>query len=254
MDLCLVVVTILISVPASPNAPGRHHHAMPHHLIILDTDVVFPLPNSRLYHNQRNANIPVSSATTSMCSSSWSMKDLIKPLMWQPCLHVHCFLPTAFALYTCIYMSHFHCWWQCWSASICCGSFHDCIHVGRLVSLDSLIVWHIAAAPLLTHFDRSFGPSEVSMPNVSEVLCQSWPTLFFYCFSLPSTMTTTGCLFFSFQLPGLCDSGAYVFSSDNHKVRNSRRELEEVASAWITEVYRGRANRGRHLAGSLLRN
>ena len=63
--------------------------------------VVFPLPNSRLYHNQRNANIPVALATTLMCSSSWSMKYLIKPLMWQPCLHVHvhCFLPTAFALY-----------------------------------------------------------------------------------------------------------------------------------------------------------
>ncbi len=57
-------------------------------------------------------------------------------------------------------------------------------------------------------------------------------------------MTTTGSLFFSFQLPGLCGSGAYVFSSDN---RNSRRGLEEVASAWITEIYRGRANRGKQL-------
>ena len=28
---------------------------MPHHLIIVDTDVVFHRPNSRLYHNQRNA-------------------------------------------------------------------------------------------------------------------------------------------------------------------------------------------------------
>ena len=61
--------------------------------IIVDTDVVFHLPNSRLYHNQRNANIPVSSATTLMCSSSWSMENLIKPLMWQPCLHVG---PTLF--------------------------------------------------------------------------------------------------------------------------------------------------------------
>ena len=51
-----------------------------------------------------NANIPVSSATTLMCSSPWSMSELIKPLMWQPCLHVHCFLPTAFALYIYIYM------------------------------------------------------------------------------------------------------------------------------------------------------
>ena len=98
MDLCLVVVTILISVPSSPNAP-RPTSPMPHHLIVVDTDVVFPLPNSRLYHNQRDANIPVSSSTTLMCSSYWSMKYLIKPLMWQPCLHVHCFLPTAFALY-----------------------------------------------------------------------------------------------------------------------------------------------------------
>ena len=57
-------------------------------------------------------------------------------------------------------------------------------------------------------------------------------------------MTTTGSLFFSFQLPGLYGSGAYVFSSGN---RNSRIDLGEVASAWITEVYGGRANRGRHL-------
>ena len=31
---------------------------MPHHLIIVDTDIVFPSPNSRRYYNQRNANIP----------------------------------------------------------------------------------------------------------------------------------------------------------------------------------------------------
>ena len=74
MDLCLVVVTILICVPSSPNAP-RATSPTPHHLIIVDTDVVFSLPNSRLYHRQRNANIPVSSATTLMCSSSWSMID-----------------------------------------------------------------------------------------------------------------------------------------------------------------------------------
>ena len=65
-----------------------------------------------------------------------------------------------------------------------------------------------------------------------------------YCFSLPSAMTTAGTLLCSFQLPGLCGSGAYVFSSGN---RNSRRELDEVASACITEVYRGRAIPGRHL-------
>ena len=44
-------------------------------------------------------------------------------------------------------------------------------------------------------------------------------------------------------------SGAYVFSSDNC---NSRRERGEVASAWITEMYRGRANRGKHLLESSL--
>ena len=97
MDLCLVVVTILISVPSSPNAP-RPTSPMPHHFIIVDTDV-FPLPNSRVYPNQRNASIPVSSAKILMRSSSWSMGDIIKPLMWQTCLHVHCFLPTSFALY-----------------------------------------------------------------------------------------------------------------------------------------------------------
>ena len=73
MDLCLVVVTIPISVPSSPHAP-RPTSPMPHHLIIVDTDIVFHLPNSRLYHNQRHANIPVSSATTLMCSSSWTME------------------------------------------------------------------------------------------------------------------------------------------------------------------------------------
>ena len=55
-----------------------------------------------------------------------------------------------------IYVSHFHCWWQCLSSSICCGSFHDCIHVCRLVSIVRLIAWHIAAAPLVASFDRSF--------------------------------------------------------------------------------------------------
>ena len=78
-------------------------------------------------------------------------------------------------------------------------------------------------------------PSEVT-PKVSEVICQSWPTRFCYCFSLPSMMTTTGSLFLSFQLPGLCGSGAFLFSSDNH---NNRRKLEELTSASITEVYRG---------------
>ena len=63
-------------------------------------------------------------------------------------------------------------------------------------------------------------------------------------------MTTTGYLFFSFKLPGLCGSGAYVFSSGT---RNSRGDLEEVASAWITEVYRGRANRGRHIPSEKLK-
>ena len=63
MDLCLVVVTILISVSSSPNAP-RPTSPMLHHLIIVHPDVVFHLPNSRLYHNQIKANMPVSSATT----------------------------------------------------------------------------------------------------------------------------------------------------------------------------------------------
>ena len=133
----------------------------------------------------------------------------------------------------CIYVSHFHCRWQCWLACICCGSFHDCIHAGRLVLMASLIVWHSASATLLARFDRSFVasieyscvlhcPSEVT-PKVSEVLCQSWPTLLCYYVSLPSTMTTTGSPFFSFQLPCLCGSGAYVFSSDN---RNSRIDMD----------------------------
>ena len=45
MDLCIVVVAILVSVPSSPSAP-RPMSPMPHHLIIVDRDVLFPLPNS----------------------------------------------------------------------------------------------------------------------------------------------------------------------------------------------------------------
>ena len=78
---------------------------MTHHLIIVDTDVVFHLPNS----------LPVSSATTLMCSSSLSMEDLIKPLMWQPCLHVgptlfppHC-ICIVYIYNMFIYVSHFLC-------------------------------------------------------------------------------------------------------------------------------------------------
>ena len=180
------------------------------------------MPNSRLYHHQRNANIPVSSATTLMCSSYWSMK--IWSSHW--CGN-HVYMYTVSSpphLHCIIYVSNIHCWWQCWSASICCGSFHDCNHVGRLVSIVSLIVWYIAAAPLLARFDRPFvisseysyvrffivllklrrrwRKSYASMPVLANAMC--------YCFSLPSTMTTTGFLFFSFQLPGLCGSGAYI--------------------------------------------
>ena len=70
--------------------------------------------------------------------------------------HVYMYTVSSSPHLHCIYVSNIHCWWQCWSASICCGSFHDCNHVGRLVSIVSLIVWYIAAAPLLARFDRPF--------------------------------------------------------------------------------------------------
>ena len=83
----------------------------------------------------------------------------------------------------------------------------------------------------------------VCLLKVSEVLCQSWPTQFFYWFSLTSTMTTTGSLFFSFQLPGLCGSGAYVFPQTNVTVKESWMKWRQLDK---TEVFRGRANRQRH--------
>ena len=84
-----------------------------HHLIIVDTDVVFHLPNSRLYHNQRNANITVSSATTFMCSSILvdgrfdQAVDVATMFTYRPYtvsspLHLHC-------IYIYIYVSHFLC-------------------------------------------------------------------------------------------------------------------------------------------------
>ena len=51
MALPPVVVTLLMSVPFSP-CPLRSTSPMPHHFIIVDTAVVFHLPNSWLYHNQ----------------------------------------------------------------------------------------------------------------------------------------------------------------------------------------------------------
>ena len=108
---------------------------MPHSLIIVDTDVVFPLPNSRLYHNQRNANIPVSSATTFMCSSSWSMKEFDQAV-------------DVATMFTCtLFPPHRICIVYMWVISIaddnvdqllfCCGTFHDCFHIRRRVSIVS---------------------------------------------------------------------------------------------------------------------
>ena len=48
MNLCIVVKTILMSVPLSPNAPARSTSPMNRHFIIVDIDVVLPLPNSRM--------------------------------------------------------------------------------------------------------------------------------------------------------------------------------------------------------------
>ena len=104
----------------------------------------------------------------------------------------------------------------------------------------------------MARFDRSFVISiEYSYVRFSIVLLKlRRRRRKSYSFLLPSTMTSTGSLFFSFQLPGLCGSDAYVFSSGT---RNSRRELEEVTSAWTKEVYRGRVNRGRHLPSEKLK-
>ena len=52
MDVCPVVVTVLMSVTLSPNAP-KPTSPMPHNVIIVDAYLVFALPNSGLYHNQR---------------------------------------------------------------------------------------------------------------------------------------------------------------------------------------------------------
>ena len=146
------------------------------------------------------------------------------------------FPPHPVALY--IYVSHFHCWWQCWSASICCGSCHGCIHVGKLVSIVRLIVWHIAAAPLFNIYHSSYlsnSPtygSSLSLWSFAEGVGRPMPVLAhvicFYGFSLPSTMTTTGSMLFSFRLPGLCGSGTYVFSSDNRTVEETWRTWRQL--------------------------
>ena len=134
------------------------------------------------------------------------MKDVIKPFIWQPCLHdsiCALFPPHHICIvYTCICES-FSLLVTMLNTFICRGSFHDCIHVGRLIPIFSLIVWHIAAAPLLARFDRSFVISiEYSYVRFFTVLLELrrrcpksyaslGPRYFLYCFSLPSTMTTT---------------------------------------------------------------
>ena len=58
-----------------------------------------------------------------------------------------------------------------WSASLCCGYFHDCTHVDRFVPTVSFIVWHIAALPLLTRLrlfiDHSSYLSNITTPRSS---------------------------------------------------------------------------------------
>ena len=109
MDLCIVVKTILMSVPLSPNAPARPTSPMPRHFIIVDTDVVFPLPNSRLCHHQRNANTCVISHNIDVFiflvdERLYKSVDVatIFAYMYGG---LHRFLPTPFALSA----SQFHC-------------------------------------------------------------------------------------------------------------------------------------------------
>ena len=122
MYLYLIVVTILISDPWSPNA-HRPTSRMPHNLIIVYTDVVFPLPNSRLYHNQRNSNIPVSSATTLMCSSSWSMEDLISCTLFPHHRICIVYMCESFSLLMTMLISFYLLWsFHDWVTRRCCSS------------------------------------------------------------------------------------------------------------------------------------
>ena len=140
MDSCIVVKTILMSVPWSPNANTRPTSPMPRHFIIIDTGVVFPLPNSRLCHNQRNANTRVighnidvgiflvvesldqAVDVATICSYIYGgLHRFLDP-------HSICVVGESFSLLM-IFVS----------APLCCGYLHDCIHVGRLVSIVSLI-------------------------------------------------------------------------------------------------------------------
>ena len=45
----------------------------------------FPFAEQPTVSQPEKHELYVSSTTPLLCSSSWSMKDLIKPLMWQPC-------------------------------------------------------------------------------------------------------------------------------------------------------------------------
>ena len=164
MDLCLVVITILISVPSSPNAPPppRPTSPMPHHLIIVGTDVVslcqtahcITTRETRIYSCHRPQHWCVHRrGLWKILSSLWRGNHVyMYPVSYPTHLHYIC---ESFSLRMTLLISFYLLW-----------IFHGCSHVGRLVSIASLIVWHIAAAPLLARFDSYFVISiEYSYPT-----------------------------------------------------------------------------------------
>ena len=115
-------------------------------------------------------------------------------------------------------------------------------------------MWHIAAAPLLARFDRSF---VISIEYC--YTCGSSLSLWRYAESVGSPIASRFHGRWRRQVPCSSRSSCPVYVVvvpmyfPQAPARNSRRDLEEVASAWITEVYRGRANRGRHIPSEKLK-
>ena len=140
MDLCIVVKTILMSVPLSQNAPARPTSPIPRHFVIVETDVVFPLPNSRQRHNQRNAN-------TCAINHNIGVFIFLDDERLDQAVDVATIVAYIYGGLHRFVPQHLRCRRVIFIADDSFVSFsllwvfsYDCIHVGRLVSIFSLIM------------------------------------------------------------------------------------------------------------------
>ena len=145
--------------PSSPNAP-RPTLPMPHNLIIVDTDMLFSLCRTADCIPTRETRIHPSHRPQHWCvhrlgrwniwSSRWCtcMATMFTySTLFPPQPHLHCiYIRESISLLMTMLITFYF---------LCIISWlYPCI--GRFVSIVSLIVWHITAAPLLARFDRSF--------------------------------------------------------------------------------------------------